>query len=529
MIGRRKPKPAWKLDKGAPDGWQRHMVIALKDVHEVLCAGTVGSGKTDPGVMMPVIYRDYRRSAHFKGLVLRHNGNDLDKEIYQRVTREDMYPRYAGGGLNETTGVYRFRSGGRVIFGHTKNIRSLQGGEYQYVWFDELTHWETPEDYIYVCASRLRSSVGLPIRVRAGTNPGGPGQEWVRARWGPWLAGDYLSKAADGTDRYPGAESLRRLGFVPRVGPDGRPRAPVDSGVVLWYVTDKDTGRSEWAREGTPTALSRTCLRTTTADNRALASADPMYEVRSRELAALRGGALAAQLRQDDWDMRDSTDEFFSRAWFDVVTVVPPLVGVIRRWDFAWTVRGRSDWTVGVKFGWTADGHYYVLNVVRLKGRPEEVFKTMLTTAQGDGRAVPVVIPMDGTASHVVYDAVVRQLAGYQVVGVREHGKKEVRIGALKSQATAKRLHLVQGVWNEPYLDEVQAYRGDGLRPDDQLDATAGAFLYATGGHAPPTQERLQEDTAAWGGVAKALDRVLSRAEPGWDDGGGWGDAGPGW
>ena len=497
-MKRRRRKPAWRLDKGAPAGWQRRLVVDLKDVYEVLVTGEVGSGKTDPGVMMPCLYEAYRRSAHFKGLVLRYNQKDLDKEIFQRINRAEMYPRYVGGTLNETSGIYRFRSGGRVICGHTKNLRSLQGGEYQYVWFDEATHWPDASDYLYVL-TRLRSAASLPIRVRLGTNPGGPGHDWVKARWGPWLASNYLARAADGGDLFPGAASLRRLGYQHR---EGQP--PLDSGVVLWYTLDED-GREEWVAPGTPHALSRSCLLTTTADNAALSAADPEYKYRVRAV----GAELGQQLGKNNWDIKNPEGQYFKRAWFgDVLPEAPAnLAGVIRRWDFAWTTRRNSDWSAGVKLGWTRDGHYYVMGIVRLQGKPDEVFATMRQTAQLDGLAVPVVIPADGTASPVVYGSVVRELAGFQIQQVKEVGKKELRIATLQPQAQAGKIHLVRGAWNNDFLDEVAAYAGDGTQHDDQLDARAGAFLYVVDHNRLPSLDERQRAVGKAAQLGQALDR----------------------
>ena len=53
--------------------------------------------------------------------------------------------------------------------------------EYQVVCLDELTTFEEYQ-YTYML-SRVRSAKGLPVRIRAATNPGGIGHEWVMRRW----------------------------------------------------------------------------------------------------------------------------------------------------------------------------------------------------------------------------------------------------------------------------------------------------------------------------------------------------------
>ncbi len=57
--------------------------------------------------------------------------------------------------------------------------------EYQYIAFDELTEF-TEDDYTFLF-SRLRSTRGMdvPLRMRAASNPGGPGHGWVKERFIP--------------------------------------------------------------------------------------------------------------------------------------------------------------------------------------------------------------------------------------------------------------------------------------------------------------------------------------------------------
>lgn len=478
-MGRRRVVP-WSPDNGAPQGPQRRLLVDLANVFEVLSAGSVGSGKTDAALMGPVVYPEYRTHPRFKALILRHSdGNkvktgDAFSEFYQRIEEPGRWRRYVGGSLNRTEGQYRFRSGGQVLFTSTRDLRSLHGPEFQYVFPDELTHWPDPRDYLYAAFTRARSADGLTIRIRPTTNPGGPGHLWVRARWGPWLASDYLSQTPDGKDLYPGAASLRALGFSERHAPDGKLLPPVDSGTVLHFLLEEG-GSETYVPAGTPGALTRSCLRTKTSDNAALAASDPTYLTRVRAV----GATLGAQLGADDWDVQTQDTGVFARPWWKLVaaSAVPQLAGVVRRWDFAWTKKKRSDWSVGVKLGWTYDGRWFVLDVVRLRGNPGDVKKVVKQTAELDGRACPVVVPIDYSSGLVVLDDMIELLAGYQVHGVKEQGAKEVRIATLQPQVQSERVHLVQGAWVGPFLDEAAHFPT--APHDDQLDALAGAFLWA--------------------------------------------------
>lgn len=148
MSRRRRQVPCWR-----PNAAQALILQDLAHVYEVLYAGEVGGGKTDLVVMAPLVYPEYR-SPHFKGLVLRHDGQDLDKEIVPRSSRGDMYPAYAPGArYNSNKRLWTLPAvrpgdteGGRIIFTHAKDLMSHWGPEYQYAGWDELTHF-TEEQY----------------------------------------------------------------------------------------------------------------------------------------------------------------------------------------------------------------------------------------------------------------------------------------------------------------------------------------------------------------------------------------------
>ena len=69
-----------------------------------------------------------------------------------------------------------------------------QGAAYQYIGFDELTHFSEFQ-YTYLF-SRARSKHGIPCRVRGTCNPE-PG--WVKKRWAAWVDDEFTGpKQADG-------------------------------------------------------------------------------------------------------------------------------------------------------------------------------------------------------------------------------------------------------------------------------------------------------------------------------------------
>jgi predicted phage terminase large subunit-like protein len=81
---------------------------------------------------------------------------------------------------------WTFPSGATLTFGHMEHEQSkydYQGAAYSFVAYDELTQF-TESQYLYLF-SRLRrkSESAIPIRMRAASNPGGVGHDWVKQRF----------------------------------------------------------------------------------------------------------------------------------------------------------------------------------------------------------------------------------------------------------------------------------------------------------------------------------------------------------
>lgn len=161
----------------------QNQVIQLPDtVFEALGGGAAGGGKTDLGLMIPPI-RQFTEHPKFKALVMRRTLTDLEKEIIPR-----QHEWYGGMGAiyNENKKVWRFPSGARIQNGHAEreqDVRKYDSAEYNYIDWDESTHF-TGFQYLYLSISRCRSSSpDLPAFVRAFTNPGNIGHAFFKKRF----------------------------------------------------------------------------------------------------------------------------------------------------------------------------------------------------------------------------------------------------------------------------------------------------------------------------------------------------------
>lgn len=199
-------------------------------------------------------------------------------------------------------------------------------------------------------------------------------------------------------------------------------------------------------------------------------------EVVERDKKALGEYATAGQLQQ-----RPAPREggMFKRSWFSIVKAAPVNAKRVRRWDIAGTEKKQTsasdpDYSVGVKMS-ELEGHYYIEHVVRIREKAATLERTMKNTADVDGYRCKIGVPQDPGAAGKNYAAyLIKMLIGYNVRAYIESGNKEQRAEPLSAQAEAGNVSLVQGDWNEAFLDELCMFPN--AAHDDQVDGASGAF-----------------------------------------------------
>ena len=432
--------------------WQPTTQQALflrSSAYEALYGGAAGGGKSEAllaGAMRWV------ENPHYRALILRRTYTDLQRSLIDR-SHAMFKSAFPNAEYHETKKTWFFPSGAQIQFGQVEgpsDHENYQSAEYSYIAFDELTHF-TEWQYCYLL-SRARSSKGLPIRIRAASNPGGRGHEWVMRRWGPWLD----------------------------------PNSPVQArpGEVLRYENGDDGER--WLPPEASGVLSRVFIPARVSDNPYLTKADPGYEARLRGLDKV----TRAQLLDGNWLARPANGELFKAAWFERVGAAPAIADRVRYWDRAATAesevkKGRDpDYTVGLKLARTRDGLYFVEDVVRFRGSSFEVKRCIRETAALDGRAVTIGLEEDpGSAGKAEIDDLVRSLAGYSARPFRPTGSKLVRARPVSAQCEARNVKLVSGSWNRAFVTELEEFP-DGAH-DDQVDTLSGAFNISSLGPRP--------------------------------------------
>lgn len=169
---------ARKREVWTPQPRQAAFMARFED--EALYGGAAGGGKSDSALAEGLRQVEI---PYYRGIFLRKTYPQLtelidrSQEIYKRA-----YPRAK---YNDQKHVWTFPSGAKLYFGamqHTKDRTNYQGKRYDFIDFDELTHflWE---EYSYMFSRNRPNGPGTRVYMRAQTNPGGVGHGWVKERF----------------------------------------------------------------------------------------------------------------------------------------------------------------------------------------------------------------------------------------------------------------------------------------------------------------------------------------------------------
>ena len=158
----------------------RQAVFMARPEYEALYGGAAGGGKSDALVIEALRQVDI---PHYKALILRKTFPQLAELIDKTL---NYYPRaYPKARYNGGTHTWTFPSGAKIIFGamqYTKDRVKYQGQAYDFIAFDELTHF-TFEEYSYLFSRNRPNGPGTRCYIRATANPGGVGHGWVKERF----------------------------------------------------------------------------------------------------------------------------------------------------------------------------------------------------------------------------------------------------------------------------------------------------------------------------------------------------------
>lgn len=176
-------KPRLKWTKYIPHKpTPKQLAFLLLDCEEAFYGGAAGGGKSDALLMGALQYVD---SPQYAAIIFRKSFADLTKPE-ALMDRARSWLSGSSAEWKDIEKAWHFPNGATLSFGYLDNdtdIYHYQSAAYQYIGFDELTQFkETQYRYLF---SRLRRlvDIDIPLRVRAASNPGNIGHDWVKQRF----------------------------------------------------------------------------------------------------------------------------------------------------------------------------------------------------------------------------------------------------------------------------------------------------------------------------------------------------------
>lgn len=147
---------------------------------EALYGGAAGGGKSD--ALLAEALRQVN-IPHYRGIIFRKTFPEL-ADLIDR-SHQIYAPAFPRAKYNDGKHFWQFPSGAKIYFGnmqHRKDRTKYQGRHFDFIGFDELTHF-TWEEYSYMMSRNRPNGPGTICYMRGATNPGGIGHGWVKQRF----------------------------------------------------------------------------------------------------------------------------------------------------------------------------------------------------------------------------------------------------------------------------------------------------------------------------------------------------------
>ena len=378
---------------------------------EAMFGGAAGGGKSEALLMAALQYVD---TPGYAAILFRRTYKDLSlpEALMDRAT---SWLVNSGAHWNDIDKRWTFPSGATLTFGyleHEADKYRYQSAAFQYIGFDELTQFsESQYRYLFSRLRRLEGS-DLPLRMRAASNPGNRGHEWVKRR----------------------------------------------------FITEgRDNGRVF-----IPAKLSDNPHLDQVAYRRSLEELDPhtRQQLLHGDWSAGDGGSL---FRRETFEVVEEAPAGIRKLRFWDLASTEVQRSATRDVN-------DPDYTAGALLGLKGGVWYILdMKRVRLNPGGVENLIVQTAALDGPRVAIAMEQEPGASGKTVIDHYRRRMLVGLNFRGIPSTGSKVERARPLSAAADAGNVKLVNGPWIGAFLDEADAFPTKGAH-DDQIDAVSGAM-----------------------------------------------------
>ncbi|MFA6335806.1 MAG: phage terminase large subunit [Bacteroidales bacterium] len=390
----------------------KQSLFLLKDEKEGLFGGQAGGGKSSTLLMAAL---QYVSEPKYSALILRRSYADLSLPG-AIMDRANEWLRNTDAKWSEQTKTWKFPSGATLTFGyleHENDKYRYQGAEFHFIAFDELTQFsETQYSYLFSRLRRLENS-SVPLRIRAASNPGGVGHEWVKAR----------------------------------------------------FITPRPDDMKANNRFFIPASLDDNPFIDQAAYEESLEALDPITK------AQLKDGnwdivANGNMFKREWFKFVDTIPhEVFNwvRFWDMAATEPSPSYS-------------DPDYTAGVLMG-ELNGLFYIADIVLIRLNPAQRDEVIKATIAMDGPNVLQRMEQEGGASGKddVFNFAKTLFKGTGFQGIKSSGSKEIRARGFSGAVSNGLVFLKRAPWNSTFINFLCPFPQKGVH-DDPVDASSGAY-----------------------------------------------------
>ena len=385
---------------------------------ELLFGGSAGGGKSDYLLMAAL---QFVEQPNYNAIIFRRTYSDLSLP-------EGLIPR-SHEWLTHTPAQYKqdlhqwlFPSGSSLTFGYLESeshIYRYKSAAFSFVGFEELTEFPIERFYTYLF-SRMRKSTDskIPLRMRATTNPDGPGSEWVYERFKP-------------DDPQP-LENGRR------------------------FLSSKLYDNPHIDQESYIANLEET---------------DPVTRMQLQE-GVWRVKKSGNKFKQEWFDRCYINEEevpedgITVRYWDLAATELKP----------GTRTNNDPDYTVGAKIR-LYHNVYYIMDIRRDRLSPGKLEEYIQETAEFDGPDTIIYLEQEpGSSGKIMVDDYIRRvLSGYAAFSDRPTGPKEARANVFSAALYNGMVRLVRAPWNKSFVTECCLFPTKGVH-DDMVDSVSSGI-----------------------------------------------------